>query len=369
VLRLTLFAIFELWFFVSSAVLKNPPERKAAKRYQLLLKNNSLPKKMKNTILLFVAMSTISCASNSGFENTVDLKIPDKVETTTKGSKNFPGTRVFVNVPKDYESIPSLIRFQKDVSTYVQCIESPSTSFEARKSEIKKAMDKAIERGLIAYYQKNFKLGNYDAYLIYGKDTKPNQDNFVLLFGDDKFTVMAIGVIPEKNHEKREEVLKSLLSLSVDENFSVDHSAQMAFNVDLTGTDFKFNQIMSNITYYTINGKGDPINNVIETQIMILNLPTIKSDENKIAFSKDILKRIQNNGVNIAKSTDEKTTINGLSAFSTEFEATHKGKTLKGYQVIFGNEKATIILTSSIYENKEVLIEQCKKIANSISIK
>jgi hypothetical protein len=34
VLRLTLFAIFELWFFVSSAVLKNPPERKAADRYQ-----------------------------------------------------------------------------------------------------------------------------------------------------------------------------------------------------------------------------------------------------------------------------------------------------------------------------------------------
>jgi len=32
VLRLTLFAIFELWFFVSSAVLKAPPERKAADR-------------------------------------------------------------------------------------------------------------------------------------------------------------------------------------------------------------------------------------------------------------------------------------------------------------------------------------------------
>lgn len=35
VLRMTILCIIELWFFVSSVMLKNPPERKAENRYRL----------------------------------------------------------------------------------------------------------------------------------------------------------------------------------------------------------------------------------------------------------------------------------------------------------------------------------------------
>jgi len=66
---LTLFAIFELWFFVSSAVLKNPPERKAVDR-QAVKKPNFNIYLQKNNAKISLEFAS-ACLPESVFQTAI----------------------------------------------------------------------------------------------------------------------------------------------------------------------------------------------------------------------------------------------------------------------------------------------------------
>jgi len=342
-----------------------------------MIKNND----MKLTaFILGLAITLTSCNGNKQsakndlqptdkVEIKNDLHIPDKVEIKKEGKhQQFPGTRVFIVNPADYLLIPSLIRFQKNDNTYIQAVEIPKVSYADKKASMEQAFENAKSNGLIPYYQKEFKLGEYDAYLVYGPDYKPNLDQMVLIFGDNDFTVMIAGELPRNDDKARQEIVSALLTAYLDKSVTPDYSALANFTIDVSKSDFKFNSNVSQIFFYTIDGQGDPQNNV-ENNIMVATYPPLANFDALKANAQSMIERYKNSGFNIPTFEEKEIKINGIRAYEITFTGSVQGKSVKVYQVELGNDKATIQFLGMAYDRQEELFKQFKDIAQTLRIK
>jgi len=160
---------------------------------------------MKLTAFILGLVITMTSCNGNKQPTKNDLHIPDKVEIKKEGKhQQFPGTRVFIVNPEGYSLIPSLIRFQKNDDTYIQAIESPNMSYTKYKSRFEQEYEIAKSNGHIPYYQKEFKLGDYNAHLFYCSDNKPNLDQMLLIFGNNEFTVLVGGELPSNDDKARQ---------------------------------------------------------------------------------------------------------------------------------------------------------------------
>ena len=320
------------------------------------------------TLILGLVIALTSCGNGPSNKN--DLNIPDKVEIKKEGKhQQFSGTRVFIVNPEGYLLIPSLIRFQKDSDTYIQAVESPTTSYTKQKTSIQQGFEAAKAKGLTAYYQKEFKLGEYDAFLIYGSDIKPNLDQMVLIFGNNDFVVMVSGELPQNNEIAKQEILSALLTTYLDKSVNPDYSALSNFTLDVSKSEFKFNFNMSQVFYYTINGQGDPVNNAFENQIMVMTLPTMESFELRKAYAQSMVQRYKSNGISIPTFEEKEIQINDVSAYEITFTGSFQGKSVKVYQVVLGDNKATLLFCGMAYDRQDELFKQYKEIAQTLRTK
>jgi hypothetical protein len=326
--------------------------------------------KMKNTTFLLSLLLSLTNCKGPLQTNKIDLNVPDKVEIKKEGNRNqFPGTRVFIKTPNDYFLIPSLIRFQKDNDTYIQAEESPKTNYTEQKTSILKASETAKLHGSTVYYQKEFKLGDYDAFIIYGSDNKPNLDEMVLTFGDSEFAVMVVGKLQHNNTRDRQEVLSALLTIYLNKSSVPDYSALSNYTLDLSHSEFKFNSNMSQVFYYTINGQGDPVNNPFENVIIVMTLPSMESFEARKDYSKSMIQSYKKNGVLIPTFDEKEIEINGERAYELTFPGSFQGRSAKVYQIVLGDSKATILFCGTAYDKQDYLIEQFKSIAQTLKTK
>lgn len=318
--------------------------------------------------ILGLAITLTSCNGNRQSAKN-DLQIPDKVEIKKDGKhQQFLGTRVFIVNPEDYLLIPSLIRFQKNDDTYIQAVEIPKVSYTNKKASMEQAFENAKSNGLIPYYQKEFKLGEYDAYLIYGPDYKPDLDQMVLIFGDNDFTVMIAGELPRNDDKARQEIVSSLLTAYLDKSVTPDYSALANFTIDVSKSDFKFNSNMSQLFFYTIDGQGNPQNNA-ENTIIVTTYPPLANFDAVKANAQSMIERYKNEGFNIPEFEEKEIKINDVSTYEITFTGSVRGKSVKVYQVELGNDKATLLFCGMAYDRQNELFKQFKDIAQTLRIK
>ncbi|MBG9378819.1 hypothetical protein I5907_21480 [Panacibacter sp. DH6] len=324
---------------------------------------------MRQLKLLFGILLLLSCRAAKA-QN--DFKIPDQVSISKTASyQQFPGTRVFVEAPKNYELEKQLIRFQKNENTFFQIIESPLTNFAVKKAELVKGFEDAVNTGKIPkeYYKKEFKLDTYDAVLYYGRDNKPNLEQIVLCFGDKDFSVMALGEIPANDKSSRQEVLKALLSLYVDKTIKVDPTALASYSLDVSNTEFQYAGNISQMYYYTIGGKGDPANNPFENEIMVMTLPAMKDKVILKYYAIDMIGRYKLSGMQITAYKGSDTILNGNYAYAITFNGSLKGKSNSVYQIVTGDDQSSLLFVGSAYSRQEELMNQIKTIAKTLRTK
>ena len=191
-------------------------------------------------ILLMLGLVIIFTSCNGGKQSKVDLQIPDKVIVSkSEKHQHFKGTRVFMAVPEGYFPLISLIRFQKNDNTYIQTVESPHTNYLEHKESIIHSLNENSSNGrLKTYYQKEFKLGDYDALLVYGANSFPDEDIMTLLLGDKDFYVMVVGIFPNNDDIAKQEVLSALLSVYYDKSADPDYSSLENFMIDMSNSPF-----------------------------------------------------------------------------------------------------------------------------------
>jgi hypothetical protein len=283
----------------------------------------------------------------------------------------IPGTRVLVVKPKSYKLVKQSARFQKDKNTYFQVFESQSVNFDVRKTDIIKEYDDAIRSGKLPpmYYRKEFKFGNYNALLYYAGSPASSIEQIVLAFGDKNFAVMATGQLPANDKAARDEILRALLSLYVDENKAPDPTAGADYTLDVSSTSFQYAGKMSQQLYfYTVGGKSDP-NNPYQNMILVQTLPGVKGTAALKEHSMRMLDQYKSSKIKILSHHERNITINGAYAHELTFVGTYEDRSVTTYQVVTGNDKTTIVFAGNVFDKHPELITQIKKIAKTLQVK
>jgi hypothetical protein len=325
---------------------------------------------MKLAILFLGFLIIFTSCQDKGHQTKTDLNVPDKVKIKKDNKyQQFPGTRIFIVNPPGYILIPSLVRFQKANGNYIQALEIPNADFRKEKNSIKQEIESAKSKGITVYYNKGFKLGNYDAYLVYSEDSNPNLDRMTLLFGDSSFGAIVIGEMPRNDDKARREILSALMTTYLDKSIKPNVSDIANYSIDVSKSEFKYNKNISQIFYYTIHGQGDPINNSFVDNFIVVTLPTMESFEARKTYAQSMIQRYKNNGIYISTSNSKEVEINDLKAYETILNGNYQGKPVLIYLVILGDNKATILFCGSAYNRQDELLKQFEGIAQTLKIK
>jgi hypothetical protein len=283
----------------------------------------------------------------------------------------FPGTRVFVVKPKGYTLVKQLIRFQKNKNTYFQAFESQSVNFELRKPEIIKEYDDAIRSGKVPpmYYRKEFKFGNYGALLYYAGSPASTYEQMVLAFGNENFAVIASAQMPANDKVSRDEILRALLSLYVDEGKKTDPTELADYTLDVSNTSFQYAGNMSQMYFYTVGGKGDLASNPYLDQILVQTFPAMNGPAALKEHALKMLDHYKTSKIKISNYHGRDITINGKYAHELTFVGTFEDKPVTTYQIVTGNDKASVVFVGNVFGKHPELVTQIKKIAQTLKVK
>ncbi|WP_298738386.1 hypothetical protein [uncultured Chitinophaga sp.] len=301
-----------------------------------------------------------------------ELYIPNRVQVVKQSAHvQIPGTRVFVVKPKGYRLQQQLARFQKNNHTYFQVFESQSVNFDIRKTDIIKEYDDAIRSGKLPpmYYRKELKLGNYNALLYYAGSPASGIEQIVLTFGNKDFAVMATGQVPANDQVSRDEILRALLSLYVDEHIQPVVNESADYTLNLANTQFQYAGNMSQQLYfYTVGGKNDTTD-PYQHMILVQTLPALKDAAELKAHSLKMLDQYRSGKIKILQHQERNITINGKYAHELTFTGTYEGRTVTTYQVVTGNNKATIVFAGNVFDKHPELMAEIKKIAQTLRVR
>jgi hypothetical protein len=323
---------------------------------------------MKYIALLMALFILSSCKAQSQH----DLNVPDIVQLHTNASAlQLPGTRIFMEQPKGYTLVKQLIRLQKNEQTYIQALEVPGANFEEKKTELVKGLDEAVKSGKLpkAYYQKEFKLGNYDALISYGPDNEPGKEQIVLCFGDKDVTVMVMAALQANDSKSCNEMVKSLLTMRLDKNAPANAAAIANYSLDLSGTDFKYAGNVSQLFYYNTEGTATHLDDPFASQIVVATLPSADGKEALKQYAEERIAGLQADGITIPTHEGHDITINGRYAYEITFQGTYQGKASTDYIVVTGDNKSAVYFVGTAYEDQEHLMSQIKKIAQTLKLK
>lgn len=310
--------------------------------------------------ILLISFTLSSCGQ--------DLKddFPTEIKTEkTDEHKRVEGTKIFAKIPNDFEFIENLSRYQKADNLYVQFIESNSSNFHQAKPNFSR---EAIEsKGAEIDILKDTKLNDLDAIFGDGPSKKPNERKTLLIFGDNEFVVIAVGVYPKNNNEGRNEIIEIFKNLVYQKNFELDPFELANFEFDQSISGFKYAMTMSN--FFTFNEDGNPQSESdFSNSINIGTMPKMSLDKSK-EFIKSIIQNAKNSGKEI-KSTEIKTTKIGdypASILDTEMEIQNRQGIL--YVVMLNGDESSVIFMGTSFDRKSELLEKYKETVKTIKIK
>ncbi len=317
---------------------------------------------MKLITLIFTLVTILTSCNASAQTNNNDLKIPDKVEIKKEGKhEQVSGTKIFIVPPKGYLFKPTLSRFQKNNGTFINVLEAYSGKYTDKKAIIQKKWDNLKSIGVTVDYEKEFKLGKYDAYLIYSKFGEYS-DDIDLIFGDDDFTVMLMASFPKNDNKVRQEILSALLSTYLDKDVEIDYVGLAKFTIDISKSEFKLYNNMSQAFYYTISGqeltKGGVDILIIATAPPLQNFQEVKD------FAKDVLEDTKRKA-NVLTVEEKEIEINNLKAY--EIIITSSSEIY--YIVVLSNDKSALLFEGVAFNRQDELLKQFKDVAQTIQLK
>lgn len=310
--------------------------------------------------ILLISFTLSSCGQ--------DLKddFPTEIKTEkTDEHKRVKGTKIFAKIPNDFEFIENLSRYQKADNLYVQFIESNSSNFHQAKPNFSR---EAIEsKGAEIDILKDTKLNDLDAIFGDGPSKKPNERKTLLIFGDNEFVVIAVGVYPKNNNEGRNEIIEIFKNLVYQKNFELDPFELANFEFDQSISGFKYAMTMSN--FFTFNEDGNPQSESdFSNSINIGTMPKMSLDKSK-EFIQSIIQNAKNSGKEI-KSKEIKTTKIGdypASILDTEMEIQNRQGIL--YVVMLNGDESSVLFMGTSFDRKSELLEKYKETVKTIKIK
>jgi hypothetical protein len=311
-----------------------------------------------NCILVLTSLFSYSQKNKEDFQNQIRTVKTDE-HVRVKGTKNY------LLIPDEYQYVKELARYQKNENTYVQIIETNTSNFSQSKSSFTREGIEA--KGAKVHVLKNIKLNKFEAIYLEGPSKYPNETKLSLIFGDETFFVMIVGVCKSDDLEGKKELQKILKSVYYDKSLQIDPLELANFEFDASITNFKYAATASNIFMYSDKGKDglqDPDANILQITIM----PEM-TDEDAAYFANDLLWRYEKNGLKLKSKNIIKTSINNRTAYELESKVNAENKEGMMYQVVLLFEGTTIVLMATASSDQDNYLAKFKETAKSIKIK
>lgn len=321
-------------------------------------------------LIFWFALSLVSCTQKQKSDS-VQIKdglgVPDYVKVDrNEDDYQFPGTKVFISAPSEFEPVPSFVTLMKEnENTVITCLETPA-NFVDQKSSFTQAIDKLIEQGFKLKYKKLFKLGESEALIIHGGNPSNTKDNLFLVFGDTSFAAMLEGKFASQDTSSRNEILSALLTAYYDKDSEVDYSQLIHFSIDLSESQFQLQSHVNQLFVYTIDGRGKNINDVgYENHFVIYSYPALKSFQKLLDLSGDIVL----DGANEETMNKRFYDLNGSRAYEISYDILHEGRESKAYQIALGDEKGAVIFAGQAYHDQDETIKHFMEICQTLRTK
>ncbi|PWK72971.1 hypothetical protein LX99_04302 [Mucilaginibacter oryzae] len=293
-------------------------------------------------------------------------EFPDQLNTAkTNNLVRIAGTKVYMQIPKTYQYIKELARYQKNDKLYIQVIESNAANFNKAKSGFTR---QAIEaKGAKIDVIKNIKLNQFEAIFGDGPSKYPDETKVMLVLGDETFVAIVAGVCKTADKEGKAELLQILKSVYYDKDLKSDPLELANFVFDHSITNFKYAMTASGMFMYNEKGKDDA-NNSLADSFIIVALPKI-NEEKANEFANDMLWRYEKKGIRLDNKIVSKTRIGNYPAYILSTKITQNGTAGIMYQAVLIGENSGIIFMGSAYNDTGNYLSKFKKTVESIKIK
>ena len=283
-----------------------------------------------------------------------------KVEKSNNHQR-IEGTRLFAIIPSEYELVEQLGRYQKNKNQFIQFVET-STSFKEEKNNIRRD---ALGNGVILFEE--IKFNTFEGIFAEGENPNTNENDLILLFGDDEFMAMVVGKTETDKPENRNELIEIFKTIFYDKGFSLDELEIANFTFDISICGFKHAMTATNMLMFAKNGKEDA-QNPFANSMLFGNLPKMNKDELK-SYTKDMISRHKASGIVLDNDEVTDIEIGGYTALILDTKTNFQGKRGLIYQAVISGENRSMIFVGSGYDKIKELRSKYVKTVETIKMK
>lgn len=328
------------------------------------------------TALLLVA-TLMGCTGKKKYND--HMGIPEEVEIKKEGNYiQFPGTRVFMAMPEDYELNGSEGRFCiKNDNQEIGFVKEHNEGIEEVKKLYESFLDSlSQEDPLQKILMQDFKLGNYDARCIQLEKYNNGKDIITLILGDDKHTITVDAAFTSHDRHNEVEVIDILLTTYIDPSAKPDPTPFAIYTIDLSGTEFKFNSFKNKDSHmYTHNGFDVKVNENI-TSFFITQVPDTVSAkitlEDKKVAAKIFIEGLTKDKSGVINNIKEQTIFfNNDSAYEVVVDRTLKkgNMKIKTYSLFTEIEGYAFVFLEVMTDDFDENIKTFKRLIQTVKLK
>ena len=330
---------------------------------------------MKKFIEVVLLISLMGCGAKH--ERKQDyLGIPDKVEIKeNENSIQFPDTRVFMVMPAGYELNAAFekARVRKNKLNFIDVTEEPNRSIDEVKDAFERTIEEIEEKKPEATCKiQDFKLGDYDARLIYMSNILPGTDKATLIIGNEKYAASVGSSFENEDAGMKKEIIDIMLTSYIKPDAKPDHTPFAKYTIDLSGSKLKFNSLSNKYMHkYTINGYSEEDSPGNNTFIVIQVPDTTTTIAGKKEIAQMIMEQEKNkdDGITINFAKEQEVQINNAPAYEIVTDKTYEKTHVKSYFLCADVEGKTFLFTGTIFKDFDQTIAEYRRIIETMKLK
>lgn len=274
----------------------------------------------------------------------------------------IPGTKYSMIPPEGFTLSTGFSGFQNnETGASIMIMDIPASYSSIINGFTKDALKK---KGMELISKQNVKYNNSNA-TLFNVSQKANGINYlkqVLVFGDDKITIMVNGIYPEQTKDSENEIKKSLFTIERNEQLPEKPLESVNYSINVEGTDYKYVKSFAGSLIYSEDDKIPTSKGLIGVSYSLGHKVNSESKE----FAIQRLKKLPNASKAIIKTID-KVTISNMEGY--EIVADDNSKQLIYLVMLFTPDKEYYLIVGQAKDDKEKNLEVYKKVSKTFKLK
>jgi hypothetical protein len=320
--------------------------------------------------LYALSLLHVSCRWAGHDGASLNNMVPKTVRSArSEGDLSVPGTRLKVHSSGGLKADSAGQTVYKDGLGSIKIIYSTGMQDNDSLKVFLYSLDSVLQKDKSrVYYSRNFQMDSCPAHLYYLSSAVPGQDQLVLSFGNEAFSVAASTLFPAGDQGVRDSLLHIMLSVYMDDQTPADVTAMQPFTLDVSHTEFLYSASLGQIFLYTIGGKPNPHFEADQDQFFVVQLPP-RPGVSLRDRAVELLNRYAMAHVRILHYTVSRVFIRENEAYELEGSIQFDNKQGRLFMVIMGDPSHTLVLSASLYKNIDQRLAEVIRIVQSMEFK